>query len=388
MGENGPMIFLLVFGVCAAWIGWRLLYAQCWSKGLGVRVEFTDDWVLEGKESCLKEEIINDKLLPVPALEVRLSMSRNLEFHSAAKENTSVTDQTYKRDIFSLMGRQKIVRRLPFSCRRRGYYEIRTAGVAASDLLTGRNYLMDQQQNSAMYVYPAQVDTGRIALICQAVSGMAMTQNRLYPDPFEFSGIREYSRTDPMKQMNWKASARMGSLMVNQYDSTTSAEVTVFLDTEDTAILKYEELVEESIRIAASLCCRLARQKMEVRIVGNGRDAETGKLLNYRIAAGAAKIHELNRKLARLYTEEKGAVPVSELFREERGAAGQGYTCVVISKNRSRELEEALCAARKEGMAVLWVLPVLPGRDGQEKISDCVPVILWEIGRGKAVNMV
>lgn len=375
------MIVLLVLGVCAAWLGWRLLYAHHWSDGLHVRVEFTDAWVYEGDGSCLKEEIVNDKVLPVPALEVRLSVSRNLEFQSAAKENTSVTDQTYKRDIFSLMSRQKIVRRLPFSCRRRGYYEIRTAGVAASDLLTGRNYLTDQSQNSAMYVYPAQVDTGRIALICQAVSGMVMTQNRLYPDPFEFSGIREYNRTDPMKQINWKASARMGNLMVNQYDSTTSAEVTVFLDTEDTAILKYEALVEESIRIAASLCCRLAQQKMEVKIVSNGLDAETGNMLNYRIAAGAARIHELNRKLARLRTEEKAGLPVPELFREEKGTVGQSHTCIVISKNRSRELEEELCTARKEGMAVLWVLPVLPGRDGQGKTSDCVPVFLWETGK-------
>ena len=63
---------------------------------------------------------------------------------------------------------------------------------------------------------------------------MVLTQNRMYPDPFEFSGIRDYQRTDPMKHINWKASASAGRLMVNQHDSTTSAEVTVFLDVEDT----------------------------------------------------------------------------------------------------------------------------------------------------------
>lgn len=375
------MIFLLVLGICAAWFCWRLLFSRHWSDGLTVRAEFSDSWVCEGDSSCLTEEIVNDKLLPVPALEVRLSVSRNLEFQSGARENTSVTDQTYKRDIFSLLSRQKIVRRLSFSCRKRGYYEIRKAGIVGTDLLTGRSYLAEQPQNSSIYVYPARVDTGRIALVCRAVSGMVMTQNRMYPDPFEFSGIREYERTDPMKQINWKASAKMGNLMVNQYDSTTSAEITVFLDVEDTTILKYEALVEESVRIAASLCARLARQKMEVRVISNGQDAETGKFLNCRMAAGAVRIHELNRKLACLQTGETVQVPIRDLFLSEKGSEGSGRTCIVISKNRSAELGEELLRAQREGTGVLWVLPVQPGQGKTENVPEGLPVIPWETGR-------
>lgn len=37
-----------------------------------------------------------------------------------------------------------------------------------------------------MYVYPRQVDTARIQMICRAVSGMVLSRNRLYEDPFEF----------------------------------------------------------------------------------------------------------------------------------------------------------------------------------------------------------
>ena len=67
-----------------------------------------------------------------------------------------------------------------------------------------------------MYVYPRQVDTARIQMICRAVSGMVLSRNRLYEDPFEFSGIRDYRKEDPMNRINWKSSARMGDLMVNQ----------------------------------------------------------------------------------------------------------------------------------------------------------------------------
>ncbi len=375
------MIALLFLGILAAWLCWRLVYARYWKKDLSVRAEFADGWVYEGDTSCLLEEITNDKILPVPALEVRLAMSRNLEFASDAQANTSVTDQSYKRDIFSLLTRQRILRRLPFVCRRRGYYEIKTAGIVATDLLSGRRYLTEQAQNTSMYVYPAQIDTRRIAPVCQAISGMVMTQNRIYPDPFEFSGIREYERTDPMKHINWKASASAGKLMVNQHDSTTSAEITVFLDVEDTAILKYEVLVEESIRIVSSLCARLAKAKMEADVVSNGRDGETGELLRYRLPAGAAQMQALNQKLARLITGERNTVPIREFFRREKTSGGSGRTCIVVSKNRTQELERELAAAVKEGTGVLWVLPVLPkGRQEEEETPRGVTVLRWEVG--------
>ncbi len=381
------MIFLLFLGILAAWLCWRLVYARYWRVNLNVKTEFTDPWVYEGESSCLREEITNDKILPVPALEVRLAMSRNLEFSSDAQANTSVTDQSYKRDIFSLLTRQRIVRRLPFLCRRRGYYEITVAGIVGTDLLSGRAYLDEQPQSTSMYVYPAQIDTRRIAPVCQAISGMVLTQNRMYPDPFEFSGIRDYERTDPMKNINWKASASAGHLMVNQHDSTTSAEVTIFLDVEDTAILKYELLVEESIRIASSLCARLAKAKMEAEIISNGRDAETGELLSYRLPAGAAQIQVLNQKLARLITGERDIMPMEEIFRREKASAGSGRTCIMISKNRTPELEKELSAAVREGIGVLWVLPVRPGADGEKnEIPAGLTVLRWEAGNGKAVG--
>ena len=149
-----------------------------------------------------------------------------------------------------------------------------------------------------MYVYPRQVDTARIQMICRAVSGMVLSRNRLYEDPFEFSGIRDYRKEDPMNRINWKSSARMGDLMVNQFDATTSVEVTVLLDIEDANILREEAQVEESIRITSSLAARMVKNKMNLWVKSNAKDEETGEELRVHLAAGAGKTAELNRKLA------------------------------------------------------------------------------------------
>ena len=81
------MLIILLLGVGLAWWLSCVLYKKNWNKKLSVLVEFTDSYAYQGEASALREVIINDKALPLPALEVRLSMNRNLEFEEEAKEN-------------------------------------------------------------------------------------------------------------------------------------------------------------------------------------------------------------------------------------------------------------------------------------------------------------
>ena len=66
-------------------------------------------------------------------------------------------------------------------------------------------------ENSTMYVYPAQIDVSRINFICKDISGLILSLDRLHPDPFEFSGIREYTPNDPINKVNWKARVSSGN---------------------------------------------------------------------------------------------------------------------------------------------------------------------------------
>ena len=83
--------------------------------------------------------------------------------------------------------------------------------------------------------------------------------------------------------------------MVNQFDATTSVEVTVLLDIEDANILREEAQVEESIRITSSLAARMVKNKMNLWVKSNAKDEETGEELRVHLAAGAGKTAELNR---------------------------------------------------------------------------------------------
>ena len=232
------MLLLLFAGAGAFYLLQHIIYKKYWNTGLGIEAEFEARSAYEGDVSYLREEITNDKPLPLPALEVNLAMDRALQFSGEAKENANVTDQSYRRDIFSLFMRQRVIRRLPFVCEKRGYYEITKADVIGYDFFFRRSFHDDRKVTTALYVYPRLLDAHRLDLLCKAVSGMIITQNRLFPDPFCFSGIRDYHPSDPMHHINWKASAKGQGLLVNQFDSTTNIRMRMILDTEDSGPLR------------------------------------------------------------------------------------------------------------------------------------------------------
>ncbi len=377
------MFLLLILCLGLAFRLQKIVYGRYWSRGLLVTADFMDTYVYEGDTSWLKEEISNNKMLPLPAVEVRLSMNRNLEFSGEARENSNITDQSYKRDVFSLLFHQKIIHRLPFVCTRRGFYEIPKMEIVGYDLFFKAGHYMEISQHTQLYVYPSQVDARRIRLVCQAISGMILVQNRLYPDPFEFSGIRDYLPTDPMNHINWKASARSDSLMVNQFDSTTSIHVTVVLDVEDSNILRYESLTEESIRIASSLAARMVREKMELKLISNGvyKNPDSGfreEELSWYLKAGAGKVQELNRKLACIDTEREIS-PVPELLAREAARKPNGCIYVLISKNQDKDVMEKLRLLAGEGNEILWVVPVKPVMDLAFRDGPGIRLMRWEV---------
>ncbi len=371
------LLFLLL-SVLFLWLLQKLVFKKFWDKGLTVFLSFSDSFIYEGDVSSLKETVTNSKRLPVLALSVRLSMSRDLEFLKGAKENSATSDQTYKRDIFSLLPNQKTTRTLPFLGKKRGCYSVTSVDVSAFDYFFQKGYYKEYPQSAQLFIYPKPADIRRITLIHQAISGMIISRNRLFLDPFEFSGIREYQKSDPMNHINWKASARTGNLMVNQFDATTNFSVHILVDMEDPYILKYEALLEESIRIAASLAASLSRAKMPARVCVNAEDSLTHTAIDEFLPAGGAQMGVLYQKLACL-EPSKISMSFSDLLEKELALGTTGETYVIISKNHTEELVSALHRLNETPNQVLWVLPTMVYDMDRRFEDSSLSILHWEV---------
>ncbi len=378
------MILFLLLGIVIAGMLWENYYKCRWSKDVLVRLWFESACVYAGQETKLYEVIENRKDMPVPVLEVGFHTKKELDFANA--DNTNVSDYIYKRDIFAILGRQKIVREIPVKCTKRGRYQVYDAEITTRTLLYGKHYNKGIDTPVEIYVYPKMTDLSEVITMCEQMLGTLQCAKRLYEDPFAFRTIRSYTTDDPMKTINWKASAKTGSLMVNTYDSVQSQKAMIFLDVEDAGILKREGLVEESIAMAATLVRKLLRQNIEVGLSYNGG----GQIMMPTNSKSA--LTGLERMLAE-YDPETDHRDFEALIREHftdtfaKKPLSQDTLLVFISKNLNQQLMDCI-SDHVGGYQTLVVAPIYRGEKTVQKNKinviksrDNIQVLVKEVER-------
>ncbi len=85
----------------------------------------------------------------------------------------------------------------------------------------------------------------------------------------EFHSIRDYNTTDPFNTINWKASARTGKLLVNQFEAETVTDVMFLLDSRMVTRVgtMIDNPLEQSIRFTASMAAGLLQSSNRVGLI-------------------------------------------------------------------------------------------------------------------------
>ena len=317
----------------------RIIYQRYWNRNLEVTMSYSKETAVEGEEAALIEVLVNDKRLPLPGLTVKFQTSRQLDFiHS---ENSAVTDLYYRSDIFSFGGREKITRTLPFCCRHRGYYTITQMALTCNDILYRDKYSELRDNFTQLYVYPRYVDIRGLLIPFNQLYGMILANRHFYEDPFEFRGIREYQPYDPMRAVNWKAFARTGELMVNTYEDTASQEVCIYLNLENQGYANHYDIMEENIRLAATLSDMFIAKGIPVSMKTNGCDKKTGLPVCIGAGTGASHQTRMLTGLARIDLE----LPVrhlSHMLTDDLAAGGTLPYCLFISNHCQKDFMDAV----------------------------------------------
>lgn len=345
----------------------RMLFRRCWDRELGAVLSFDAQPAVEGGTSSLTEVITNGKAIPVPVLEVGFALDTGLRLRDAG--NQTVSDQTNAVDVFSVRGHEKITRKLTVDCRRRGYYVINRTSLVAHDFLSREAGYCNLEQNTHLYVYPGEFPPEGLELPLEKIMGEISTRRFLYEDIFLRRGVRDYVPTDPQSRVNWKASARTGSLKVNLSDHSAGQSVRILLNLDEPTIWYPEAVLEDSIRLAASLARVLIQRQISVSMLTNGEDmgrelgipaAAAGMALGEGVSAGhLARVNEL---LARIDLRLKRPAFSGFLREETERAAGEGgqsgVTRVLISSSRREDVSEAAAGLSAVRGGLLWLCPL------------------------------
>jgi Uncharacterized conserved protein (some members contain a von Willebrand factor type A (vWA) domain) len=344
-------------------------------KNLSAEISLSDENAIEGQEVSLIETVTNQKWLPLPIIQVKFMTSKDFAF--ADNNNSKISDQYYRNDILSLMMFQKITRTLTFKCTHRGYYEINNMDVVCSNMFVSLEKMQRFNLDIHLYVYPRPVEFTRIEVPFHKMLGTVLTKRFINEDPFEFRSIREYQSYDALKSINWKASAKTGSLMVNVNDYTSSQQIKIFLNLELKTMRIYEDIVEESIRIAAAFATVFIEKGIPVSISTNAKDIMTKELINVPAGSGRNHIRACMEALSRIDTS-LGLTSFVPTIQHDFINATENEYIILISSYQEEELQDLLLSKPLKD-SFSWIIPTnneVKVKVGNDLSSKVIP---WEI---------
>ncbi len=337
------------------YLGQKTIYQKVWHKNLRVRLSFQEEGIWEGQESTLSEIIENQKKLPLTMLKVKFQTDRHLLF--ADTKGSRTTDKFYRNDIFQIGALEKVTRVLRFTAGRRGYYTIAEADLVASDLFLTAQYTATADiGHSSLYVYPKPFSHPEFRQSLKQLSGQVLAKRHLQEDPFEYRGIREYQPQDDLKSINWKATARTGEFKVNQKNYTAEKSVRIFINLEDTGILKKEDCVEASLQIATALLLLFLEQGMQVAVYCNGVDVLHNEPCILEAGGGIRQREAVLRSFSLIDTS-KPVRSFSELFSSRLSEASGALMTCIVSPNAYDNFASLILQYHTRHPDMKWFLP-------------------------------
>ena len=347
------MNVLVVLAVFAALcIAYGRLLEHVALRGLTCTRAFSRREVFEGDEGELVEVISNDRPLIVPWLRVESRISRHLQFGS--QENLDVSGSMYHKSLFTLMPYQRITRRHRVKFLHRGEYNIGSASLTAGDVTGFFQCSREQRLDAPVTVYPRLLDDRDLPMPFSRLIGEMMLERQLQRDPFLINGIRPYRPGDPVRDIHWPATARMGELHVRVHDFSAQTRLMVVFNAQlkenqwDNLMEYEQDLIEREISMAATLCVRALRAGLTAGFAANmpiGVSEESTVLLP---SGGEAREEELLTAFARLRILRTRSF---NTFLEELSGLS-GLDMVVLSPYDSGELQLRLEALRSRGNTV------------------------------------
>lgn len=215
------------------------------------------------------------------AIELRLEAARRhgralLEVRDALPGEVELADGN-NYTILDLKPHEVAVLRYAVRCPVKGHHRLGPLRVRVEDPLGLLAVDEDVGEPSVLKVYPRVEDLREVA--ARSKYPFVTAGPHLVGQPgqgSDFFALREYSRGDTMRDVDWKASARVQELMVRQRERESMTEVTILLDARAAAALGTvgENTFLYACRAAASLADLFLGQRSRVALVLYGEGLE------------------------------------------------------------------------------------------------------------------
>jgi uncharacterized protein (DUF58 family) len=221
-----------------------------------VAAELEGERALQGDELTLKLDVEGD---PVERLEVVVELPYGIGVVEGSP-----------RWVLRLAEEEERTLKLRLRCERWGAYVLGGVRLRAHDRFGVFVHERRDEPRLPLKVYP-HAETLRALLRPQETQVFAGNQvARARGEGIEFADLRPFAPGDRLRRINWRASARRGTLWVNEAHPERNADIVLFLDTFAEARRGGPGTLDLAVGAAGSLAERYLRHKDRVGLVSFG----------------------------------------------------------------------------------------------------------------------
>lgn len=235
-----PRFFYAIFGLSVVLLFsfWQhALYPVAWLLVFGFGVLVLFDLILLYKTDGLKaERTLADKMSNGDANKVELLIENRYGFRIELEVIDEIPEQFQKRDFlkrFFVDGKKEYQTEYYLRPVDRGEYVFGKLNCYVSTRLSFVRRRYSFQANQKVKVYPSFIQMKKYDFLAiDRKSGhVGLKKIRRIGHTMEFEQIKEYVRGDDMRTINWKATAKRGNLMTNQYQDEKSQSIYTVINT-------------------------------------------------------------------------------------------------------------------------------------------------------------
>ena len=335
----------------AAWTWTRYALIRLQTK---VGVSQTHAFVGETLELSLQLE--NLKVLPLTALQVRINLPEIMEPSNQpfSKLHESEPNEGVVVRSTSMRWYERVTWRFQIPLLTRGYFQIARVDLKSGDLFGVFRRERTDEAEHTLWVYPEVIALERLGLPQLRPQGERRGGQRLFEDPTRLQTIRDYRAGDPLKKVDWKATARRQALQSRVYDPSSDliAMVALNVSTLPHAWQGYfGDIFERAVSVAASLCQDFAQDRVPVGLLANctwpGQDTAI-RVSPSRAPGQMTRILEA-LAMADVFT----LVRIDRMLSEERLPFGS--TLALVTAVLTPELESTLHRLKRHGAQIALI---------------------------------
>ena len=261
------------------------------------------------------------------------------------------------KEVFSLGGMKKQV--LSFSVRacERGLYHFSPLKIMSGDILGLFHYRKECISQEEVIVFPRYKKIVFTDIGFMGLNALTKANMSFVTDPLVVIGSRDYQKGDPLKHIDWKATARTQSLKTRQIEYRKSLACAILLNGNLNDYISQDDF-EKAIEIAASLSKWLLDRNDEVALYSNGRNKlyledRSLPVLGTSINDDKNQFIRILNSLALLHVGH--SYPLYKLLDRIQSELSLGTALIFITPAVDNELWRRIVIEKKKGREI-WVV--------------------------------